>query len=71
MSHHTTLVPAYGRDYKSAKAALADWDAGKDFIIADISDPYDGKPINKEQAQAGTTYSIRYDKMKKFVGVKP
>ena len=24
-------TPAYGRDYKSAKAVLADWKAGKDF----------------------------------------
>ncbi len=27
----TPLVPAYGRDYKSKKAAQADFDAGKDF----------------------------------------
>jgi len=28
------LVPAYGRDYKSAKAAAADWKGGKDFRLA-------------------------------------
>lgn len=30
-----TLVvsPAYGRDYKTAKEALADWEKGKDFKI--------------------------------------
>ena len=27
----TTLQPAYNRDYKSRKALLADWVAGKDF----------------------------------------
>jgi hypothetical protein len=27
------MLPAYGRDYKSKKAVLADFDAGKDFII--------------------------------------
>lgn len=26
-----TVTPAYGRDYKSKAAALADWKAGKDF----------------------------------------
>lgn len=46
-----TLIPAYGRDYKSAKAAKADWDADKDFIIADFGNPYQGKPINKAQLQ--------------------
>jgi len=29
------VVPAYGRDYKSKAAAIADWDAGKDFRITD------------------------------------
>lgn len=27
-----TLIPAYGRDYKSRAAVLADLKAGKDFI---------------------------------------
>jgi hypothetical protein len=27
------LLPAYGRRYKSAKAALVDWEANKDFQI--------------------------------------
>lgn len=47
-----TVVPAYGRDYKTAKDAAADWFAGKDFRIADISSRYNGSycsirdPIN-------------------------
>ncbi len=27
------LVPAYGRDYKSKKALLIDWDSGRYFLI--------------------------------------
>lgn len=27
------LTPAYGRDYKSAAAAVADWKKGKDFVL--------------------------------------
>lgn len=42
----TTLIPGYGRDYKTAKAVKADWKAGKDFIIADIFNPWDGKPCS-------------------------
>jgi hypothetical protein len=57
-----TLTPAYGRDYKSAKEVKADWEANKDFIIADISSPYDGKPMNKQDAPKGT-YNIRYKKL--------
>jgi hypothetical protein len=57
-----TVTPAYGRDYKSAKAAKADWEAGKDFIVADISDPYCGKPINIADAKGAgiATINIRY-----------
>lgn len=30
----TPIIPAYGRDYASAKAAQADFDANKDFRAA-------------------------------------
>ena len=30
-----TVTPAYGRDYKSKKAALADWNSGLDFVVQD------------------------------------
>jgi deoxyxylulose-5-phosphate synthase len=32
MTTFLTVIPAYGRDYKSAKAAKEDWHSGKDFI---------------------------------------
>jgi hypothetical protein len=47
----TTVVPAYGRDYKTAKAAKEAWKAGKDFIISDFFSPWDGKPINITDAR--------------------
>jgi hypothetical protein len=49
-----TVLPAYGRDYQTAAAARADWDASKDFIVADYFDPYDGKYINKQDADRGS-----------------
>lgn len=36
MYNSLTLVPAYGRDYKSKAALLADWEAGKDFLASGI-----------------------------------
>ena len=60
-----TLTPAYGRDYKSKKALLADWDAGKDFIINDISHLYDGKPANKQDLM-GQTIKFRYGNLRKL-----
>ena len=64
-----TLTPAYGRDYKSAKAAKADFDAGKDFVLNDISSPWDGRPINKHDL-AGKTVTLRYDRLRKVAVVK-
>ena len=29
-----TLIPAYGRDYRSKKAAIADFSGAKDFVMA-------------------------------------
>lgn len=37
-----TIVPAYGRDYTTPRAARFDWSRGKDFQIMDISSRYDG-----------------------------
>jgi hypothetical protein len=62
----TTLIPAYGRDYKSAKAAKKDWQEGKDFIIADIFNPWDGKPMSIRDAQPGENFMLRYNRLMKI-----
>ena len=58
-----TLTPAHGRDYKSAKAAKADFDDNKDFIIADMFHPYSGKAANKEQL-SGHRVNLRYNSLR-------
>ena len=60
-----TVSGAYGRDYKSAKAAREDWLAGKDFIIRDAFDPYDGKPVNREQVP-GKSVFVRFAQDRKI-----
>lgn len=57
-------IPAYGRVYNSKAAILADWNDNKDFIIADISCRWDGKPVNKQDAhQSGIAcVMVRYGK---------
>ena len=66
------LVPAYGRDYKSKKALLTDWEAGKDFRICDISSPDDGRLVNLEDAlHAGIAIvNIRYKKLTQVAMIK-
>jgi hypothetical protein len=55
-----TVLPAYGRDYKSKKAALADWRTGKDFVCA-VSGSYLSIRDNLPNI------FIRYDKKQKIV----
>ena len=62
------LTPAYGRDYKTAKAAKADWLADKDFIIASMFHPFSGKPINRAQGN-GEAFLLRYAHNTKIVRV--
>ena len=60
---YPTVTPAYGRDYKSGKAAKADWKAGKDFILQDFTSPYDGKPVNVNDMPGPV--NIRFNQMRK------
>lgn len=67
---YKTLIPAYGRDYTSAKAVKADFLTGKDFIIADITDPYDGKPCSIRDFEPGTGITLRYKRLASLCCVK-
>ena len=57
-----TLTPAYGRDYKSKTALLADWNANKDFDLRSFNS---GGYVNRSQAeQAGATnFQVRWKKL--------
>ncbi len=61
-----TLTPAYGRDYKTAKAATEDFESNKDFIIADIGSKDCGRYCNKEQLIGEERQvKLRYDNLRK------
>lgn len=72
-----TLVPAYGRDYKTAKEVKEAWSSNKDFLICDISaGADDGRYINLADAtdvRCGVEVSavkIRYKKLTQLVIIK-
>jgi hypothetical protein len=67
-----TLVPAYGRDYTSKRAVLADWNSDRDFIVADLFSQWDGKPVNRQDiADTGETQiQIRYKRLEKIAVVR-
>ena len=62
------VVPAYGRDYTNQKSVQADWDAGKDFMVASFgASGY----LNKQDAlNAGIKVIIRYAKQMKVYSPK-
>ena len=63
---YKTVTPAYGRDYRSMKAARDDWNNDLDFIAQP-----EGKYLNKSQADMyGFTVHIRYAKMRKVCTAK-
>jgi len=67
---YLTVVPAHGRDYSSKAAVMKDWADNMDFLVMDMSSPWDGKPINKQDADnAGNlrAINIRYNKLRKVV----
>ena len=47
---YVSLTPAYGRDYATKRSALADYNAGKDFMLRVFDQPE--RLINKSQCQA-------------------
>ncbi|HEC64831.1 MAG TPA: hypothetical protein ENI23_06040 [bacterium] len=58
-------TPAYGRTYKTARAAKADFLAGKDFIITDADDKfgrYFGQPFSIRDMDPGERVEIRFGK---------
>lgn len=60
------VTPAYGRDYKSAKAAKQDWNEGKDFL-----DTVTCRYMSKRDADADPSMHviIRYSQSRKVTGV--
>jgi hypothetical protein len=67
-----TLTPAYGRDYTTKRAVLADWNANLDFIVADLSPQWDGKPVNiQDLTGSGETHvTIRYHALERIAVIQ-
>jgi len=62
----TTLEPVYGRDYKSAKEAIAAYNEGKDFVVSSIEHPYCGAYCSKRDF-GDKQVKLRYNKLRDAV----
>lgn len=62
------LLPAFGRDYRSAKDAKADFLAGKDWQLASLF--AGGRYCSIRDFEAGTPVLLRYANAAKVCAVK-
>lgn len=53
-----TLVPAYGRDYKSRAEVESAFEAGKDFQLASLF--HGAGYVSKSDFEAGDSVALRY-----------
>ena len=62
-----TLLPAYGRDYKSKKVIIDDLNNNKDFLESTSL-----KAINKQQFKELNinSFNVRYDQQRKITNIK-
>jgi len=64
---YLTLLPAYGRDYKSKKLIIDDLNNNKDFIESTSL-----RAINKQQFKELniSSFNVRYDQHRKITNIK-
>ena len=62
-----TLLPAYGRDYKSKRLIIDDLNNNKDFLESTSL-----KAINKQQFKELniSSFNVRYDQQRKIPNIK-
>ena len=63
---YLTLLPAYGRDYKSKKSVINDLNALKDFLVSNT-----GSYVNKQQFKELniSSFNVRYDQQRKIANI--
>ena len=62
-----TLLPAYGRDYKSKRVIIDDLNNNKDFLESTSL-----RAINKQQFKELniSSFNVRYDSQRKITNIK-
>lgn len=64
---YLTLLPAYGRDYKSKRVIIDDLNNNKDFLESSSL-----RAINKQQFKELniSSFNVRYDQQRKITNIK-
>lgn len=64
-----TLIPPYGRDYRTKAEVEEAFHLGYDFRIADISHPYNGKYCSIRDL-CGYEVTVRYNQLSNSIIIK-
>lgn len=64
---YITISPAYGRDYKKQADVIADFKAGKDFVMESMNTGYAGSYCSVRDFAPGVKVQIYYAKQQKSV----
>lgn len=74
MNNLGDLLPAYGRDYKTAKEAKESFNRGDDWIISSMFHPNSGSYINITDiinaGGKGKTFILRFSNKRKIASVR-
>ena len=64
--NYLTLLPAYGRDYKSKRSIINDLNSLKDFLVSNT-----GSYVNKQQFKELniSSFNVRYDQQRKITNI--
>lgn len=66
--NYCTVIPAYGRDYKSQAEVKSDFLAGKDFQMQSIT--HGSGYCSIRDFESGVTVNVRYAKLAKVLPIK-
>jgi hypothetical protein len=69
MPTYLTVIPAYGRDYTTAKQVKEAWKNGSDFRITSINHE-GGTYINKADKPEDVVLNVRYKNLTRIVVIK-
>lgn len=67
---YITVVPAYGRDYKSQKEVQEAWDANKDFQCVGVFQYGYINKLDRDKYSPDDQVSVRYANQRKTYTVK-
>ena len=69
-TYEVNLVPAYGRDYTTPEQVKKDWEANKDFRIADIGQGREDGRYTSKRDWEGKWVRIRFSHLQQITIVK-